>query len=112
MQVIVVHHEDDAGLLALDEAACEAVGNASARGPSAGIQVMTRSPYSALFALVIAAVPTQPFPPAMASSYVNVAIAWQPSHVPGKPYPFKGVCHDLDMSHSKLFMQTWHAHFK
>lgn len=44
MQVIVVHHEDDAGLLALDEAACEAVGNASARGPSAGIQVITRSP--------------------------------------------------------------------
>lgn len=35
----MVHHEEDAGLLALDEAACEAVGNASARGPSAGIQV-------------------------------------------------------------------------
>ncbi len=35
----MVHHDDDAGLLALDEAAVEAVGNASARGPSAGIQV-------------------------------------------------------------------------
>ncbi|KAL3133959.1 hypothetical protein ABBQ32_008406 [Trebouxia sp. C0010 RCD-2024] len=42
-EVIVVHHEEDAGLLALDEAACEAVGNASARGPSAGIQVFTLS---------------------------------------------------------------------
>jgi len=40
----VVHHDDDAGLLALDEAAVEAVGNASARGPSAGIQVS--SPHS------------------------------------------------------------------
>lgn len=50
MQVIFVHHEDDAGLLALDEAACEAVGNASARGPSAGIQVIIQSPYRALVA--------------------------------------------------------------
>lgn len=39
MQVLVVHHDDDAGLLALDEAAVEAVGNASARGAAAGIQV-------------------------------------------------------------------------
>ena len=49
MQVIIVHHEDDAGLLALDEAACEAVGNASARGPSAGIQVITLSAQSVVF---------------------------------------------------------------
>lgn len=39
----MVHHEEDAGLLALDEAACEAVGNASARGPCAGIQVFILS---------------------------------------------------------------------
>ncbi|KAL0045398.1 hypothetical protein WJX82_005613 [Trebouxia sp. C0006] len=41
-EVLVVHHDDDAGLLALDEAAVEAVGNASARGPSAGIQALAK----------------------------------------------------------------------
>ena len=39
LQVLIVHHEEDAGWQALDEAAVEAVGNASAKGPSAGLQV-------------------------------------------------------------------------
>ncbi|DBA75450.1 TPA: hypothetical protein ACH3X1_010707 [Trebouxia sp. C0004] len=41
-EVLVVHHDNDAGLLALDEAAVEAVGNASVRGPSAGIQALAK----------------------------------------------------------------------
>lgn len=41
-EVLIVHHDEDAGLQALDEAAVEAVGNASARGPSAGLQALAK----------------------------------------------------------------------
>ena len=57
----MVHHDEDAGLLSLDEAACEAVGNASARGPSAGIQVRICCALSMYGKLLSYPAPVTPF---------------------------------------------------